>query len=56
MHPVRLRCKNSEYPDIPTFLRLAGRAPQLPKLRIYYFVNPKHNELYQLLTFFHWAS
>jgi hypothetical protein len=40
MHPVRLCCKNSEYSDIPAFLRLAGRAPQHPKLRTYFFVNP----------------
>ena len=41
MHPVWLRCKNSEYPDSPAFSRLAGRAPQHPKLRTYFFVNPK---------------
>jgi len=41
MHPVRLCCENSEYPDIPAFLRLAGRAPQPPRLRTYFFVNPK---------------
>ena len=28
MHPVRLRCKISEYPDIPAILRLVGRASQ----------------------------
>jgi hypothetical protein len=26
MHPARLRCESSEYPDIPAFSRLAGRA------------------------------
>ena len=31
----------AEYPDIPAFSRLAGRAPQHPKLRTYFFVNPK---------------
>ena len=41
MHPVWLRCENSEYPDIPAFSRLARRAPQRPKLRTYFFVNPK---------------
>jgi hypothetical protein len=32
MHPARLRCESSEYPDIPAFSRLAGRAPQRLKL------------------------
>jgi hypothetical protein len=41
MHRVRLCCENSEYPDIPAFSRLAGLAPQHPKLRTYFFVNPK---------------
>ena len=41
MHPVWLRCENSEYPDIPAFSRLARRAPQRPKLRTYFFVSPK---------------
>jgi hypothetical protein len=41
MHPVRLCCENSEYPDIPAFSRLASRAPQPPKWRTYFFVNPK---------------
>jgi hypothetical protein len=41
MHPVRLRCENSEYPDIPAFSRLAGLAPQRLKLLTYFFANPK---------------
>ena len=41
MHPVWPCCENSEYPDIPAFSRLAERAPQRPKLRTYFFVNPK---------------
>ena len=41
MHPAWPRCENSEYPDIPAFSRLARRAPQHPKLRTYFFVNPK---------------
>jgi hypothetical protein len=32
MHPVWLRCENSEYLDIPAFSRLARRAPQRLKL------------------------
>jgi hypothetical protein len=40
MHFIRLCCKNSEYPDIPAFSRLAGRAPQHPKLRTYFFREP----------------
>jgi len=32
MHPVWLRCENSEYFDIPAFSRLARRAPQRLKL------------------------
>jgi hypothetical protein len=32
MHLFRLRCESSEYPDIPAFSRLAGRAPQRLKL------------------------
>jgi len=32
MHLFRLRCETSEYPDIPAFSRLAGRAPQRLKL------------------------
>ena len=32
MHLLRLRCESSEYPDIPAFSRLAGRAPQHLKL------------------------
>jgi hypothetical protein len=40
MHPVWLRYENSEYPDIPAFSRLDRRAPQRPKLRTYFFVNP----------------
>jgi hypothetical protein len=32
MNPVRPRCKNPEYIDIPAFSRLAGRALQLLKL------------------------
>jgi hypothetical protein len=32
MHPVGLRCKNSEYLDIPVFSRLDRRAPQHLKL------------------------
>ncbi|MDP2643808.1 MAG: hypothetical protein Q8P24_02605 [Desulfobacterales bacterium] len=32
MHPVWLRCENSEYPDIPAFSRLAIRAHQRLKL------------------------
>ena len=32
MHPARQRCESSEYPDIPAFSRLAGRAPQRLKL------------------------
>jgi len=32
VHPGWLRCKSSEYPDIPALSRLAGRAPQLPKI------------------------
>jgi hypothetical protein len=42
MHPVRPCCENSEYPDIPAFSRLAGRAPQLPNLQTYFFVNPEY--------------
>jgi hypothetical protein len=41
MHPVRLRCKISEYPDIPAILRLAGRAPQRPKSPTYLFASPE---------------
>ena len=41
MHPAWRRCENSEYPDIPAFSRLASRAPRRPKLRTYFFVNPK---------------
>jgi hypothetical protein len=41
LHPARLRCKNSGYPDIPVFSRLAGQAPHRLKLRTYFFVNPK---------------
>jgi hypothetical protein len=33
--------KTQEYPDIPAFSRLVGRAPHPPKLRTYFFVNPK---------------
>jgi HSP20 family protein len=44
MHPVRPRCENSECTDIPAFSRLAGRASQLPKLRTYFFVNPKERK------------
>jgi len=40
MHPVWLRCENSEYLDIPAFSRLARWAPQRLKLCIYFFVNP----------------
>jgi len=40
MHPGRLRCKISEYPDIPVILRLAGRAPQRPKSPTYIFASP----------------
>ncbi|MDP4979100.1 MAG: hypothetical protein NWQ21_06575, partial [Desulfobacterales bacterium] len=32
MHSGQLRCENSEYPDIPAFSRLTGRAAQRPKL------------------------
>jgi len=32
MHPAWLRCENSEYPDIPTLSRLAGRALQRLKI------------------------
>jgi len=45
MHPVRLRCKTSEYPDIPAVLRLAGRAPQPPKSPTYFFASPKRQIL-----------
>jgi hypothetical protein len=38
INPGRLRCGNSEYPDIPAFSRLAVRAPRLLKLRTYFFV------------------
>jgi hypothetical protein len=41
MHRVRQCCVNSEYPDMHAFSRLAGQAPQRPKLGIYFFVNPK---------------
>ena len=41
MHPAWLRCKSSEYPDIPALLRLARRAPQHLKLRTYFCANPK---------------
>ncbi len=41
MHPVRLRCENSAYPDIPPSSRLADRVPQRPKWPTYFFVNPK---------------
>ena len=40
MNPVRQRRKKMEYPDIPVILRLASQAPQRPKLRTYFFVNP----------------
>jgi hypothetical protein len=41
MHPVRLRCENSEYPDIPAFSRLVDRALHRPKLPICFLVSPK---------------
>jgi hypothetical protein len=41
MHPGRLRCENSEYPDIPASSRLVGRAPHRPKLPTYFIVSPK---------------
>jgi phospholipid transport system substrate-binding protein len=44
MHPVWLRCENSEYPDIPPFSRLAGRSPQHPKLPTYFFANPQRKK------------
>jgi hypothetical protein len=40
MHPVRLRCKISENPDIPAILRLAGRAPQRYKSPTVFFASP----------------
>jgi hypothetical protein len=48
MHLVRLRCENSEYPDIPAFSRVAGRVPQRLKLLTYFFANPKRGQF--LLT------
>ena len=41
MHPAWLRCKSSEYPDIPALSRLARQAPQHLKLRTYFCANPK---------------
>jgi hypothetical protein len=37
MHPVRLRCKISEYPDIPAILRLAGPGATTTKIANLFF-------------------
>ena len=41
MHPVRLLVRKLGIYRYAGFSRFAGRVPQRPKLRTYFFVNPK---------------
>ncbi|MGD9224455.1 MAG: hypothetical protein PVH22_14465, partial [Desulfobacteraceae bacterium] len=40
MHPAWLRCESSKYLDMPSLSRLARRAPQHLKMKIYFCANP----------------